>query len=63
MFACCGFRRNQVAVATMGKEYTRKEVSEHKTAESLWIIISNSVYDVTKYIDEVSVGPCINITQ
>lgn len=52
MFSCCCFRTNQVA-ATMGKEFTRDEVSKHKSAQSLWIVISNTVYDVTKFIDEV----------
>lgn len=48
---CC-WRRNRVA---MGKEYTRAEVSQHKSAESgIWIIIGSSVYNVTKFLEEVS---------
>lgn len=40
----------------MGKQYTRAEVAQHKTAESgVWIIIGSSVYDVTKFLEEVGV--------
>lgn len=39
----------------MGKEYTRDEVKQHKTmASGVWIIIGSSVYDVTKFLEEVS---------
>lgn len=35
------------------KEYSLAEVQKHKTAESLWLVIHNLVYDVTKFMDEV----------
>ncbi len=35
------------------KKITRAEVAEHKTRTSLWIIINNRVFDVTKFMDEV----------
>lgn len=38
----------------MGKEFTRAEVSQHKTPDNIWIIIGNSIYDVTKFLEEVS---------
>lgn len=53
---CCWRRSNRIEMA---KEYTRAEVGLHKTAESLWIIIGSSVYDVTKFLEEVS-AKCIN---
>ncbi|CAG2178493.1 unnamed protein product, partial [Oppiella nova] len=34
------------------KTYTLKEIREHNTRESVWLLIHNSVYDVTKFIDE-----------
>ncbi|XP_077286809.1 cytochrome b5-like [Arctopsyche grandis] len=34
------------------KEYTRAQVSEHCDNKSTWIIIHNSVYDVTKFLGE-----------
>ena len=34
------------------KNYTREEVSSHKTAKDCWIIINDSVYDVTKFMNE-----------
>ena len=37
-----------------GKTYTLKEVKEHNTVKSLWLVIHNKVYDVTEFIDEVS---------
>lgn len=50
---CCWRRSNRV---DMGKEYTRQEVSQHKSADSggVWLIIGSSVYDVTKFLEEVS---------
>lgn len=33
----------------MEELYTRADVASHKTAEDLWIIISNNVYDVTQF--------------
>ncbi|XP_046842534.1 cytochrome b5-like [Xenia sp. Carnegie-2017] len=34
------------------KEYSLAEVQKHNTAESLWLVIHNLVYDVTKFMDE-----------
>ena len=31
-------------------EYTRAEVSLHKTPQDLWIIVDGKVYDVTKWL-------------
>jgi hypothetical protein len=36
------------------KEFTLAELAEHNTKKSLYISIKGKVYDVTKFIDEVS---------
>lgn len=35
-------------------EITEAEVQKHADAKDLWLIIDGNVYDVTKFIDEVS---------
>jgi cytochrome b involved in lipid metabolism len=39
-------------IFTDEKEITWLEVSKHNSDESTWIVISNNVYDVTKFLDE-----------
>lgn len=34
------------------KQYTLKEVSEHKDNRSTWLVIHNNVYDVTPFLNE-----------
>ncbi|XP_033104294.1 cytochrome b5-like isoform X2 [Anneissia japonica] len=34
------------------KTYTLEEVKEHNNGNSLWLVIHDKVYDVTKFIDE-----------
>ncbi|CAG0889257.1 unnamed protein product [Darwinula stevensoni] len=34
------------------KVYTLKEISEHNTQASTWVVIHDSIYDVTKFLDE-----------
>ncbi|KAH3901408.1 related to Cytochrome b5 [Saccharomycodes ludwigii] len=34
------------------KTFTYKEIAEHNTADDLWIIINDKVYNCTKFIDE-----------
>jgi len=34
------------------KRYSLKEVAEHKDKKSTWIVISDNVYDVTKFLEE-----------
>ncbi len=41
------------------KSITWEEVAKHKTAESLWIVVDNKVYDVTGFMEEVSVYACV----
>lgn len=36
----------------MSKKFTAEEVSSHKTPDSLFIIVDEDVYDVTKFADE-----------
>jgi cytochrome b involved in lipid metabolism len=31
-----------------------EEILEHTTQESLWVVVHNKVYDVTKFMEEVS---------
>lgn len=33
--------------------YTKAEVQEHNSDNSLWVIIANKVYDLTKFLNEV----------
>jgi cytochrome b involved in lipid metabolism len=35
-----------------GKVFTLAEVSEHKTSNDCWLIISGKVYDVTKFLED-----------
>lgn len=35
------------------RAYTLEEVARHNTAESLWLVIEDKVYDVTEFVDEV----------
>ncbi|XP_038078492.1 cytochrome b5-like isoform X1 [Patiria miniata] len=34
------------------KTYTLEDVKQHKTSQSIWIVIHNKVYDVTKFLDD-----------
>ncbi|GAB6021392.1 Cytochrome b5 isoform E [Chamberlinius hualienensis] len=34
------------------KTYSIKDVEGHNNCQSAWIIVSNSVYDVTKFLEE-----------
>ncbi|GMT33619.1 hypothetical protein PFISCL1PPCAC_24916, partial [Pristionchus fissidentatus] len=34
------------------KQVTLEEVSKHNSMRSLWFVIGNKVYDVTKFVDE-----------
>ncbi len=33
--------------------YTWEEIEKHNNSESLWMVIHNKVYDVTKFMEEV----------
>jgi cytochrome b involved in lipid metabolism len=35
-------------------KYSLKEVAKHKTADSLWLVVHGKVYDITKFMEEVS---------
>uniref|UniRef100_A0AC35UEG7 Cytochrome b5 heme-binding domain-containing protein n=1 Tax=Rhabditophanes sp. KR3021 TaxID=114890 RepID=A0AC35UEG7_9BILA len=37
---------------TAGKVFTRDDVKNHRTVSSCWVIINNTVLDVTKFLDE-----------
>ena len=32
------------------------EIKEHNNSKSIWIIVHDKVYDVTKFLDEVSLA-------
>lgn len=36
----------------MSKVYTYEEVAKHSKSDDCWIVIDNSVYDVSKFLDE-----------
>lgn len=36
------------------KKITLEEVTKHNAAGSSWLVIHNKVFDVTKFLDEVS---------
>jgi len=36
------------------KTYTLNEVREHGDSKSLWIAIADTVYDVTRFLEEVT---------
>lgn len=36
------------------KSYKKAEISEHNSRKSLWFVIHNRVYDVTKFLTEVN---------
>jgi len=36
----------------MAKQYTREEVKKHHDNQSSWIIIHNSIFDVTQFLNE-----------
>lgn len=38
----------------MSKEISLATVKEHNKPEDLWVIIENKVYDLTKFLNEVS---------
>ena len=46
--------RNNVNIASGPKLYSFKDVQCHCTNNSCWIVITNQVYDVTKFLEEVS---------
>ena len=36
-------------------KYSWEEVAKHNSAESLWIVVQDKIYDVTKFMEEVHV--------
>lgn len=40
--------------AVTGKKYTMAEVKEHSSPTDVWTVIHDKVYDVTKFLNEVS---------
>ncbi len=39
------------------KEYTMEEVCKHNTADDIWIVLNNNVYDVTDFWQQHPVNP------
>eukprot|EP01084_Bolivina_argentea_P282456 483495_1 len=39
------------------KEYTMEEVSKHNTADDIWIVLNNNVYDLTDFWQQHTVNP------
>ena len=48
----------------MAKTFTLEEVKEHKVSKgpdrSIWIVLHDKVYDVTKFLDEVRFSRLVN---
>ena len=40
-------------------KYSWEEVAKHNSAESLWIVVQDKIYDVTKFMEEVSFNTCV----
>lgn len=38
----------------MSKEISLATIKEHNKPEDLWVVIENKVYDLTKFLNEVS---------
>lgn len=46
----------------MARQITIEEVKKHKRKNSVWMIIHDDVYDVTRFLNEVSsLNPVINL--
>jgi len=43
---------NMETFQTNEREFTRKEVKQHTSDDSLWTIYNNNVYDITEFVDE-----------
>lgn len=41
------------------KTITLEELKKHKDGKSLWLAIHDKVYDVTKFLEEVSKSSCL----
>ncbi|KFM82141.1 Cytochrome b5, partial [Stegodyphus mimosarum] len=39
------------------KTYSLEEIAEHSNKDSLWLLIENGVYNVTKFLEEHPGGP------
>ena len=39
------------------KQYTWEEIKEHRSSDSLWLVVDGKVYDVTDFLDEVRAPP------
>lgn len=39
---------------TSVKTYSLAEIAKHNSNQSTWIVIHNNIYDVTKFLNEVS---------
>ncbi|KAI5481654.1 putative cytochrome b5 [Pseudohyphozyma bogoriensis] len=46
----------------MSKVFEAKEVAEHASADSAWIIVEGGVYDMTDFLDEHPGGKKILLT-
>lgn len=40
---------------------TLEGLKAHSTRDDLWLLINGKVYDVTKFMDEVSALPCVDL--
>ena len=40
------------------KKFSWEEVAKHSTAESLWVVVHDKVYDVSEFLEEVNTNIC-----
>ena len=40
-------------------KYTWEQIKEHNHSKSLWVVVHDNVYDVTKFLEEVSFLTCL----
>ncbi|KAI4464309.1 cytochrome b5 [Holotrichia oblita] len=36
----------------MSKKYSFKEIKKHDNEASIWIVVGNNVYDITRYLEQ-----------
>jgi cytochrome b involved in lipid metabolism len=56
---CDGVNEEECVWKMASQLYRREEVAEKSNSEGAWIVIHNSVYNVTEFLNEVSRIPLL----